>query len=208
MMLHTLENYLGWETFQNVMATFFERWKFKHPRPEHFFSIVNEISGQDMTWFFQEAYYSANLFDYGVDSVWSETARKLRGYRDGNGEAVFQRSAAPLPAEYKDDHIISTGYIRRWGEAIFPVDIKFTFENGEEVWEHWDGHDRWKAFVYRKPAYLKQVEVDPEHKLVLDVNYANNSWMRSSQENIAAWKWASKWMIWVQSFLEFCAFFI
>ncbi|MGH9332469.1 MAG: M1 family metallopeptidase, partial [Vicinamibacteria bacterium] len=29
--LHTLERYLGWETLQRVMSTFFERWKFKHP---------------------------------------------------------------------------------------------------------------------------------------------------------------------------------
>ena len=28
LMLRTLENYLGWEVFQKVMSTYFDRWKF------------------------------------------------------------------------------------------------------------------------------------------------------------------------------------
>ena len=44
--LHTLERMLGWETLQRILQTFFERWKFRHPRPEDFFAVANEVSGQ------------------------------------------------------------------------------------------------------------------------------------------------------------------
>ena len=65
--LHTLERYLGWETLQRILSTFFERWKFRHPRPEDFFAVANEVSGQDLTWFFDQVHRSSNVFDYGVE---------------------------------------------------------------------------------------------------------------------------------------------
>jgi aminopeptidase N len=59
--LGTLERYLGWETLQKIMSTYFERYKFKHPVPDDFFSVVNEVTGQDMTWFFDQ-YIAARKF--------------------------------------------------------------------------------------------------------------------------------------------------
>jgi aminopeptidase N len=48
MMLQTLERYLGWETFQQIMATYFKRYKFEHPGPEDYFNTVEEVSRQDL----------------------------------------------------------------------------------------------------------------------------------------------------------------
>ena len=101
----------------------------------------------------------------------------------------------------------STVFIRRWGEAIFPVDVKITFTDEAEVAEKWDGRERWKRFDYMRAAKVARVEVDPEHKLVLDVNYTNNSWLREPRTDKAAIKWAAKWAIWLQSMMEFFAFF-
>jgi hypothetical protein len=86
--LHTLERHLGWETLQRILATFFERWKFRHPRPEDFFSVANEVSGQDLTWFFDQVYRSSNVFDYGIEQLTTDTGRTtvvVRRY----GEAFF-----------------------------------------------------------------------------------------------------------------------
>ncbi len=69
MMLLTLERYLGWETFQKVMSTYFDRWKFKHPEPQDFFAVVQEVSQQDLSWFWDQTYYSSSLFDYAVGEV-------------------------------------------------------------------------------------------------------------------------------------------
>ncbi len=207
LMLQTLENYLGWKTFQEIMATFFQRWQFKHPRPEDFFAVVNEVSGQNLDWFFTEAYYRANVFDYAVGEVYSEPVRPLRGYRELQGELTYQTGKEEKDSNPALQPIESRIYIRRWGEAIFPVEVKFTFENGEEVLEKWDGRERWTVFRFTKPAYLQTVAVDPAHKLVLDVNYTNNTWTRHPARVIAGWKWASKWMIWLQNLMEFLAFF-
>ena len=47
--MHTLEQRVGWPVMQRIMSTYFERWKFKHPRPSDFFDIVREVTGQGTT---------------------------------------------------------------------------------------------------------------------------------------------------------------
>ena len=65
--------------------------------------------------------------------------------------------------------------VRRYGEAIFPVDVLIVFADGERVTEHWDGQDRWKSYTYQRPAAAVSAQVDPDRVLLLDVNYTNNS---------------------------------
>ncbi|MFQ5637155.1 MAG: M1 family metallopeptidase [bacterium] len=209
MMLRTLENYLGWETFQKAMSTYFERWKFRHPKPQDFFDIVNEVSGEDMSWFFEQTYNSSNVFDYAVTSVKSIAVRAPKGYLEKDGELTFLRKSDSENGNDAEEEkrFLTTVFVRRWGEAIFPVEVKMTFADGEDVTEQWHGRDRWVRFDYEKSSKIAQVQVDPEHKLVLDVNYTNNSWVRESKAEKAALKWASKWVIWLQNVMEFFAFF-
>ncbi len=209
MMLRTLENYLGWETFQKIMSTFYDRWQFRHPEPQDFFEVVNEISGQDMTWYFEQTYNSSNVFDYAVGLVSSSPIWGTTGYIEKDGELIFKQSDRKEQNEDVDSttQFNTTVFVRRWGEAIFPVEVKITFDNGDEILEQWDGKDRWARFDYLKNAKVEKVEVDPEHKLVLDVNYSNNSWSSEPEAKMAATKWASKWMIWLQNLVEFFAFF-
>jgi aminopeptidase N len=86
--LHTLERHLGWPVLQRILSTYLDRWKFRHPRPDDFFAVVNEVSGRDMTWFFDQVYRSSNVFDYGVQELQSAAGRTtavIRRY----GEATF-----------------------------------------------------------------------------------------------------------------------
>ena len=209
MMLRTLENYLGWETFQKVMSTYYERWKFRHPKPDDFFAVVNEISGQDMGWYFEETYNSSNLFDYGVGNVRSEQVKAPKGYAEVEGEWIYsagqevdEDSETDPDKEYR-----SRVFVRRWGAATFPIEVKITFDDGEEIMENWDGKERWVRFDYLKNSRIQKIEVDPENKLVLDVNHTNNTWVSDSQAPIATTKWASKWVIWLQNLMEIFAFF-
>ncbi len=71
LMFFTLERYLGWETFRQILSTYFEQWKFAHPLPHDFFDIADQVSGQDLSWFWEQTYFSSNVFDYAVDSVHS-----------------------------------------------------------------------------------------------------------------------------------------
>jgi hypothetical protein len=178
----TLERHLGWETWRRTLATYADRFWFRHPRPADFIGVVNEVSGQDLTWFFDQILGTANLFDYAVDRV---VSRKVQAGR------AFD----------------STVDIRRWGEGVFPVGLRVTFEDGSVAEEKWDGRARWTRLHYVKPSMVARVEVDPESVLVLDVNSSNNSWTRRPESPLAATKWTAKWTVWLQGVLELAAFF-
>ena len=199
--LHTLERYLGWDTLQRIMSTFFERWKFRHPRPEDFFTVVNEVSGKDLTWFFDQVYRSSNVFDYGIDTFTTEP-RTVRGLTNANTpDPTFEERTTP--GSYR-----TTVVVRRFGEAIFPVDVLTTFADGEQVRDKWDGRQRWRAFTYSRSARAVQVQVDPERTLLLDVDYTNNSRTLAPQAEAASRKWSLKWMVWLQDLLVTWSFFV
>jgi hypothetical protein len=179
--LHTLERRLGWPMMQRILSTYFERWKFKHPRPSDFFDIVREVSGSGHFWFFDEVYRSSNTFDYGVQEFQSE--------------------------RLDDSSHRTTVVVRRYGEAVFPVDVVTTFENGEQVRETWNGQERRVIYRYERPARGAKVEVDPERQLLLDVAYTNNSRTLTPRRDEASLKWSLHWMVWLQDMLLTYAFF-
>jgi hypothetical protein len=172
--LNTLERWLGWPTLQRVMSAHFTTWQFKHPSPADFFTVANGVSGQDLGWFFDQTYRSSNVFDYGVQD--------LKSARD-------------------EEQFRTTVVARRYGEAIFPVDVLVTFANGERITERWDGKERWKLYAYERPVRAVSAQVDPNRVLLLDTNYTNNSKTLEPKSGTAATKWSMTWMVWLQDCL-------
>ena len=199
--MHTLERMLGWETLQRILSTYFARFKFKHPKPQDFFNVASEVSGKDLTWFFDQVYRSSNIFDYGVELLESERANF-----EGFGDKPASGQTARL--EFRDDQYRTRVVVRRYGEGIFPVDVRVVFENKEEERWHWDGKDRWKMFEISKPVRAAYAQVDPEHVLLLDVRYTNNSMTLTPKSGPAARKWSLAWLIWLQDYLLTSGFFV
>jgi hypothetical protein len=197
--LHTLERHLGWPMLQKIMATYFDRWKFKHPRPEDFFQIANEVSGQNLAWFFDQVYRSSNAFDYGVQELISEpVAGRLK---------AAPTSTASTPAASTQTYR-TTVVARRFGEATFPMDVVTTFADGRQIKERWDGVDRRAVYVYNHTSRATMTQVDPQRVLLLDVNYTNNSRTLTPRTREAGLKWGLKWMAWLQDLMLTYAFFV
>jgi hypothetical protein len=214
--LHTLERHLGWPVLQKIMATYFDRWKFRHPRPQDFFQVASEVSGQDLTWFFDQVYRSSNAFDYGVQDLISEeipgrlkaapTSDRAAPTSDvaaRSSDAAAATSDTAAPAAYR-----TTVVVRRFGEAIFPVDVVTTFADGRQVKERWDGRDRRVIYSYDGPARATMTQVDPERVLLLDINYTNNSRTLTPRAREAGLKWGLTWMVWLQDLMLTYGFFI
>jgi hypothetical protein len=199
--LHTLERYLGWEMLQRILSTFFERYQFRHPGPEDFFAVANEVSGQDLTWFFDQVYRSSNDFDYAIESV-SSTPVKVSGFVERDG-ALLHQEGGDETGRHRTEVVV-----RRKGAATFPVEVLLSFEDGTEVRDQWDGKDGWKLYVEERSTKLRYAVVDPERKLLLDLYYTNNSKYLEPKAKLPARKWASKWMIWLQDFLATFTFFV
>jgi aminopeptidase N len=199
--MHTLERMLGWDTLQRILSTYFTRFAFKHPKPKDFFDVANEVSGQDLTWFFDQVYRSSNVFDYGIETLQSE-----RPNFEGFGDKPVAGQTARL--EFRQAPYQTRVVVRRYGEGIFPVDVRVVFENKEEERWHWDGKDRWKMFEVSKTVRAAYAEVDPDHVLLLDMSYTNNSMTLAPHSGRAARKWSLAWLIWLQDYLLTSGFFV
>lgn len=178
--LNTLERRIGWPTLQGIMATYFSRWTFKHPKPQDFFDAVTDRGARDLGWYFDQVYRSSDVFDYGVQDL-----------KSTNESGIFRTSVV----------------VRRYGEAIFPVDVRVTFANGEQVNQEWSGRERWKLYSFERHSRAVSAEVDPRRVLLLDINYTNNSRTLAPRGREAATKWSLKWMVWLQDLLLSWAFF-
>ena len=199
--LHTLERHLGWDQVREILSVFYERWQFRHPRPEDFFAVANEVSGRDLSWYFDQVHGGTQTFDYAVQQVSSRGLRD-RGFIDGDREPAFRD---PI-----DDRGLTrtTVTVRRLGDGIFPVDVLVVFDDGETVRERWDGREPWRVFTYERAARAVRVEVDPDRVLLLDVDYANNSWTAAPRAGAAATKWMLRWMVWLQDLMLTYAFLV
>lgn len=68
LVLDYLLAYLGEETFDKCMQTYYNRWKFKHPQPEDLQAIFKEVTGKDLTWFWEGMIHSTQRVDYKIVS--------------------------------------------------------------------------------------------------------------------------------------------
>ncbi len=76
--LRTMENILGDETMVKIMGTFFRRYQFAHPTTEDFHVVAEEVSRQDLSWFFDGLVYSDGVLNYSVSQVDEHSATVRR----------------------------------------------------------------------------------------------------------------------------------
>lgn len=190
--LLTLEKVIGEETLQRAIHSYFMRYRFTHPTKEDFLKTVEEVSGQNLRWYFDQAVYGTAVLDYQVRSAKSG---RLDWYvkdppKEKKGETAYRTQVV----------------VHRKGDFVFPVDVVIKFDNGESVTERWDGKDRWVRYTYDKKAKLVSAELDPGTKVRLDKNYFNNSYnekadTRASRKILYYWTWltqlVAQWLAWL-----------
>ena len=190
--LFTLENLIGEDTLRQALRTYFTRFRFTHPSQEDFLRTVEEVSGQNLRWFFDQAVYGTAAMDYEIARASSEP---VNWYEQGRSA---QKVATSL--------LRSIVLVHRKGDFIFPVDVVVTFDNGEVVRERWDGKDRWMRYTYDKKARVTSAEIDPADAVRLDRNFYNNSFAATPDPR-AAGKITRYWTALVQFWGQFLAWF-
>jgi hypothetical protein len=204
LVLQTLEGLLGEDTMVRVLRTYARRYRFAHPTTEGFIATVDEVTGQDWRWFFDQTFFSANLCDYAVE-VKSEPVRTPAGWLEGRDGRLEMRAPARTDVEKEDDddrRFESRVTVVRRGEVLLPVELRVDLADGRSVTERWDGRDRWVAFRY-EGAKVVRAAVDPERKIVIDVDPANNVWISDDKPaRRAATKWSARYLFWLQNLLE------
>jgi len=134
------------------MREYVRRWAFKHPTPADFFRTVENVSGQDLGWFWRAFFYGTDVLDIAVDGV---TMRQAGGQ---NVVEVHLRRATTIP---------------------FPVTMRLKLDDRSTTdirlpVEIWTRTDRYVATIPVKHAVVG-VRLWPDPS-VPDVNSANDVW--------------------------------
>jgi len=201
MLLRTLEHHLGEQTMARVMRTYHERWRFRHPTSEDFYAVANEVSGQDLGWYFRQAVEGTESLDYEIARASSVPTRAWRGFFDGESGRTLVSDDEAAKSEKDGDKprsYTTTVVVKRRGGFTFPVEIGFKFEGKPLERVSWDGRDRWTRYRFERPERLEWVDVDPDRKVLLDANWLNNG-RRIEADARPATHWAARLAFWLQN---------
>ena len=189
--LLTLEGIIGEDTMAKAMHTYFMKYRFTHPTKEDFLKTIEEVSGKDLRWYFNQAVYGTQVLDFEVLNAssyptnWFEEKKKDKTKKDDKDEktTVYQTNVT----------------VHRKGDFIMPIDVEVRFANDEKVREHWDGQSRWARFSYQRNAKVTSVEIDPDHVIHIDRDNFNDSLVvdpdpKATHKLSTYWLFVTQWM--------------
>lgn len=63
------ETIMGRELFDKAFKTYSRRWAFRHPEPADFFRTMEDVSGEDLDWFWRGWFYGIDPCDIAIENV-------------------------------------------------------------------------------------------------------------------------------------------
>ncbi len=146
---------IGWENLEKTLKSYFEHWAGKHPGPNDFMRIAEEVSGLELHWYLNEFAETTHFIDYAVKSI------------DGNRIQLERLGSMPMPIDVqvfyqdgtKDNYYIPLNLMR--GEKPTTAHLL----------PDWDfGHQYYR---FTTPKEIAKVQIDPS-LLMADIDRKNN----------------------------------
>ena len=146
------DNVIGRDAMDRAMREYARRWSFKHPTPADFFRTIENVSGEDLSWFWNAFFYSTDVLDIAVDGV---------AMRQSPGQSLAEVN------------------LRRVTSIPFPVTMRLKLNDQStqdvrlpvEIWVH---GDRYTASIpVNRPVIGVRLWPDPS---VPDWNVTNDVW--------------------------------
>ena len=146
------ETVLGPERFDKAFRTYVARWAFKHPTPWDFFHTMENVSGEELNWFWRGWFINKWKVDQAVNSV------------------------KPVNGDYKNGAQVT---VENLGQLPMPTTVEVKFKDGTtqivklpvEVWKR---NTEW-TFKVNSTKEVSEVKLDPASG-VPDINAKNNVW--------------------------------
>lgn len=147
---------LGKERFDAAFREYINRWAFKHPTPWDFFHSIENVSGEDLGWFWRAWVLNTWKLDQTVKNV------TYKNDKPANGASITIESLEKMPMPVTVLVIETNGTEHR---IDLPVEI-------------WQRGGEW-TFGVATTSEIQEVKLDPDHKLP-DWNRDNNTWKKKA----------------------------
>ncbi|UFH35116.1 M1 family metallopeptidase [Flavobacterium acetivorans] len=146
------EQILGEERFDKAFRTYMDRWAYKHPTPDDFFRTMENVAGEDLSWFWRGWFQYNWRFDQGIKAI------KYVKNDPKQGVVItvenFEKMPMPVILEVKT----KSGKVER---VKLPVEI-------------WQRNTVW-SFKHNSTEEIESITLDPDH-VFPDSNEGNNVW--------------------------------
>ena len=149
-----------------ILLEYYKLWRFKHPNPNDFFKIAQDVSGIQLGWYKEYWLNTIKTIDYSIDSLWEDgSVTKIRLRRIGE---------MPMPVDLQLTFKDSTKEMH-----YIPMDMMLDgkpAENPEKRFIHkeWNWTNPTYTVEFNHPlSQLIKAEIDPSKRMA-DVNQDNN----------------------------------
>ena len=144
---------LGAERFDEAFKEYVNRWAYKHPGPDDFFRTMENVSGEDLGWFWR----SWILNNWKLDQAVTDVSYKK------NFDKIYKAKIT----------------IKNMEKIPMPVEIEITTASGAKIMKNlpvevWKRNVEW-SFMVDVSEEISSVIIDPNKKYP-DVNSSNNVW--------------------------------
>jgi len=142
------EYILGPERFDNAFKSYIQHWAYKHPQPNDFFNHMENVAGENLSYFWKGWFYGTGNIDMGIAAV--------EEYQGNYLITVENTGEIPMPVE------LQVVYTDNTTENVrLPVEI---WQRGN-TWSH----------LLKTTKSVQRVVLDP-NKMLADVNMLNDTW--------------------------------
>jgi len=144
---------LGEERFDEAFKEYVRRWAYKHPGPDDFFRTMENVSGEDLGWFWRSWILNNWKLDQAVTNVsYKKNFKKI-------SKAIIT--------------------IKNLEKIPMPVEIEITTASGSKILKNlpveiWKRNVEW-SFMVDVSEEITSVVIDPDKKYP-DINSENNVW--------------------------------
>ena len=146
------ENVLGEKRFDEAFKEYIKRWAYKHPSPDDFYRTIENVSGEELNWFWRGWF----KYNWKLDQAVNKVKYVNNNPSMGSIITIENLQQMPMPVTMEITNISGKKTIHK-----LPVEI-------------WKRNSKW-TFKYNSTEPLKKIVVDPNYVLP-DINSANNIW--------------------------------
>ena len=160
--LNQLEYIIGEKAFARGMMRYWQKWQFKHPKPEDFLRIMEVESDMELDWYLSYYKDQVKSIDYGIAAVKNDIV--------GTQITLQRIGLFPMPVD-----VLVTYESGRKELHTIPLMSMYGAKRQErvEVQRPWPWtHPKYTMYIPSSEA-IKRLEIDPS-KRMLDIDRSNN----------------------------------
>jgi len=173
----TMERIIGSDIMDEIIKTYFERYKFTHPKEADLRKIIKEVlekntSNFDSDKYLNQVLHATSSINFKMVDI-NNSTKTIEAIREGNFE--------------------------------IGTEVLIIFKDGSSKTVNWKGSEKHFKHTFSSSKEVISAHIDPEQKIYLDLNLNNNS-ITLDPNKKPLYKYAAKLGHWLQAVSQWTSF--